>query len=494
MIDGERRNELKSVNEYIESNKSLVRERFRGKYHLQPQIGWMNDPNGFVFFKGRYHMFYQLHPYSDNGGLMYWGHAVSDDLVVWEYLPVALAPDEAYDADGCWSGSAIVVGDRLYLVYTGNCERGGKRVSTQNLAYSDDGVRFFKYAENPVIGEKQAPQGTNLSDFRDPYIWKHENRYYLLIATAEAGAGKIQLYEADDLFHWRYKNVFLRRFGCGECWECPNVLSFEETDLLVCSALAYPHGKYAFWNCNSNVYATGKVDYERGEMSASDFSEIDAGLDFYAAQMIRGNGGTNIMSAWMNVWPRRNVTSELGDGWAGKLILPREVSLKNGKLIQKPVSAVEKYYKATVRVTDVLEGTKSYANVSGQVVRLKISADIKESDRFCVSVFADEKYKTDISYDKKTRLIKADRSYSGYPITAGEKDKSEGRVRYAEYIPENDFLKMEIFLDKSSAEIFFGEGELTMSLLSYNPEQAEKIIFSCEGKAKITIEKNDFVF
>ena len=70
MIDGERRNELKSVNEYIESNKSLVRERFRGKYHLQPQIGWMNDPNGFVFFKGRYHMFYQLHPYSDNGGLM----------------------------------------------------------------------------------------------------------------------------------------------------------------------------------------------------------------------------------------------------------------------------------------------------------------------------------------------------------------------------------------------------------------------------------------
>ena len=100
MIDGERRNELKSVNEYIESNKSLVRERFRGKYHLQPQIGWMNDPNGFVFFKGRYHMFYQLHPYSANGGLMYWGHAVSDDLVVWEYLPVALAPDEAYDADG----------------------------------------------------------------------------------------------------------------------------------------------------------------------------------------------------------------------------------------------------------------------------------------------------------------------------------------------------------------------------------------------------------
>lgn len=484
---------LKEANEYIQANQGTVEGRFRGNYHLQPPIGWMNDPNGFVYYKGMYHLFYQFHPYSANGGLMYWGHAVSEDLISWQYLPVALSPDREYDADGCWSGSAIVEGGRLYLVYTGHYDRNGKRVQTQNLAYSDDGIHFFKYEGNPIIGPSQLPEGTSAADFRDPYIWKREGKYYILVGTMEEGAAKVQLYESDDLFHWSYKNDFLRRTHAGYCWECPSLVSFEETELFVCSPVDYPHGEYAYWNYNSNVYATGKVDYTTGKMQASAFSEIDAGLDFYAAQLIRGKDGKIVMTAWMNMWNRKNVTSLLGDGWAGAQILPREVGLRGGTLIQKPAEAIYGYCKNTVRITDRLEGSRSYENVDGRCVRLKVSADLQEAESFTVSVFVGEECQTDISYEKSTQTVKFDRSKSGYPVTADEREKSEGRYRLAKYPLENGVLEMEIFLDKSSVEIFFGKGELTMSSLSYNAETASGIVFSCKGNALVNIEKNDIV-
>ncbi|MBS5023183.1 MAG: glycoside hydrolase family 32 protein [Firmicutes bacterium] len=484
---------LKEANEYIEANQGTVNGRFRGDYHLQPQIGWMNDPNGFVYYKGNYHLFYQFHPYSADGGLMYWGHAVSEDLVSWKYLPVALAPDRDYDADGCWSGSAIVEGDRLYLVYTGHYDRNGKRVQTQNLAYSDDGIHFFKYEGNPIIGPAQLPEGTSAADFRDPYIWKREGKYYILIGTMEEGAAKVQLYQSDDLFHWSYANDFLRRTHAGYCWECPSLVTLKETDLFVCAPVDYPHGEYAFWNYNSNVYATGKVDYKTGKMQASAFSEIDAGLDFYAAQLIRGKDEKIVMIAWMNMWNRKNVTSWLGDGWAGTQILPREVSLREGKLVQKPAEAIYGYCKNTVRIEDSLEGSRSYENVEGRSVRLKISTDLKEAESFTVSVFVGRDCHTDISYEKSTQTVKFDRSKSGYPITADERDMSEGRYRLAKYPLENGVLEMEIFLDKSSVEIFFGKGELTMTSLSYNAETASGIVFSCEGKTLVNMEKSDIV-
>ncbi|SEJ46602.1 Glycosyl hydrolases family 32 N-terminal domain-containing protein, partial [Azotobacter beijerinckii] len=93
---------------------------YRLGYHLSPPAGWMNDPNGLVYFRGEYHVFYQHHPYSPQWGPMHWGHARSADLVHWEHLPIALAPGDAYDRDGCFSGSAVVEGDTLYLIYTGH--------------------------------------------------------------------------------------------------------------------------------------------------------------------------------------------------------------------------------------------------------------------------------------------------------------------------------------------------------------------------------------
>ena len=111
---------LGKARQYEEKREKEIKETERPAFHLTPRIGWMNDPNGFSYFAGKYHMFYQYHPYSTKWGPMHWGHAVSDDLLHWENLPAALAPDTEYDKDGCFSGSAITREDgRHLLLYTG---------------------------------------------------------------------------------------------------------------------------------------------------------------------------------------------------------------------------------------------------------------------------------------------------------------------------------------------------------------------------------------
>lgn len=163
---------LEEANAFVLEQRKNVNEFYKPLYHFSPPCGWMNDPNGLVYFRGEYHVFYQFHPYSSQGGLMYWGHAKSRNFTTWEHLPIALAPDAPYDKNGCWSGGAIVIEDVLYLIYTGHYDENGERRQTQNIAFSRDGIHFEKYIGNPVIEAASAPMGVSKADFRDPFVWK----------------------------------------------------------------------------------------------------------------------------------------------------------------------------------------------------------------------------------------------------------------------------------------------------------------------------------
>ena len=151
----------------------MIAKEERPDFHLSVRTGWLNDPNGFSYYGGKYHMFYQYNPYNAQWGPMHWGHAVSDDLLHWEYLPAALAPDEAYDRDGCFSGSAVTMDDgSQLLMYTGvlrerQRDGGFREVQTQCLAVGD-GTDYEKYEKNPVLDEKDLPEGCSRNDFRDP--------------------------------------------------------------------------------------------------------------------------------------------------------------------------------------------------------------------------------------------------------------------------------------------------------------------------------------
>ena len=134
---------VERANQFIQKNKDEVNRKFKPKHHFSAEIGWINDPNGFVYFQGEYHLFYQFYPYDSVWGPMHWGHAKTKDFVNWEHLPVALAPDMPYDKDGCFSGSAIVKDDVLWLMYTGNVEQeDGTIRQIQNMAYSKDGSYY----------------------------------------------------------------------------------------------------------------------------------------------------------------------------------------------------------------------------------------------------------------------------------------------------------------------------------------------------------------
>ena len=166
----------RKANQYIDENREKVNQLYRGAFHLLPPIGWMNDPNGFVYFRGEYHLFYQFYPYDSVWGPMHWGHAKSKDLLHWEELPVALAPSESYDKDGCFSGSAIVKDDKLYLLYTGHVDDEEKREETQCLAVSTDGITFEKLPTNPVIHAQHIEGIADIADFRDPKVFEYRRK------------------------------------------------------------------------------------------------------------------------------------------------------------------------------------------------------------------------------------------------------------------------------------------------------------------------------
>jgi beta-fructofuranosidase len=173
------------ADQYILENKINLVPDFRLNYHLMAEYGWMNDPNGFIEYEGQYHLFYQHYPYASKWGPMHWGHAVSRDLIRWEYLPVALAPDEAYDSGGCFSGSAIEKDGKLYLMYTGHVVIVPEvdYIQTQAIAVSEDGVHFTKSPHNPVIGIEQIPEQSSKKDFRDPKVFERGGRYYVVLGS-----------------------------------------------------------------------------------------------------------------------------------------------------------------------------------------------------------------------------------------------------------------------------------------------------------------------
>lgn len=194
-------------------------------------------------FQGKYHFFYQFNPYSGFWSQMHWGHAVSDDLMHWEQLPVALAPSESYDdhpQGGCFSGSAIEKDGKLYLIYTGTANNGNGFEQTQNVAVSEDGIHFKKYEGNPVI---EPPSGIPHDFFRDPKVWEHDGTYYLVCGAQRDGKAQALLYHSPDLLHWDFFNVLFESRGeWGYMWECPDFFPLGDQWVFLCSPWAPAKG------------------------------------------------------------------------------------------------------------------------------------------------------------------------------------------------------------------------------------------------------------
>ena len=279
---------LREARKYEEASGKMIKKDERPAFHLSSRTGWMNDPNGFSYYNGQYHMFYQYYPYDCHWGPMHWGHAISKDLLHWEYLPAALAPDEIYDRDGCFSGSAVELPDgRQLLMYTGVLQErqingGVIDRQTQCIAIGN-GEDYEKYEDNPVLDEKDLPEGSSKVDFRDPKIWRNEDGTYSCVAGSRPadGSGQILLFTSPDGFRWKFKSVLIsNRNRYGKMWECPDFFKLDGKWVLLTSPQDMLPEGFEYHNGNGTLCMLGDFDEEYGTFTEESNQAIDYGIDF----------------------------------------------------------------------------------------------------------------------------------------------------------------------------------------------------------------------
>lgn len=495
--DTARGDRLKRARDYEERFSGSIVSGERPCVHLPARIGWMNDPNGFSYYRGRYHLFYQYYPFETKWGSMYWGHAVSDDLLHWGYLPVALAPDKPYDGGaGCFSGSALALPDgRHMLMYTGVAAAGRKpdgtlaMRQTQCLAFGD-GIDYEKYEGNPVIDEALLPEGMSTEHFRDPKVWIEGDGTFRCVVAGldESGFGQILLFKSEDGLHWDFGCVFARNdMQIGTMWECPDTFELDGVQVLLVSPQnMLPEGD-EFISGNGTLCLLGHRDGETGEFVAESRQAIDYGLDFYATQTMLSPDGRRIMIAWMQNWDSIAMGGE--QSWFGQMTLPRELSVRDGRLYQQPVRELEKARRNRVAYGDVdLEGALSLEGVSGRVIDLLLtvrSSDESEPYReFSIWFAQDERFHTSLSFWPAERMLKLNRKHSGL----------RRAIVYHRTCAVPDFdgtLDLRIVLDRCSVEIFVDGGERVLTMMIPTDHSADRITFFSDGRAVLDVEKYD---
>lgn len=271
-----KKNAVQTADSYIAENLSVLQQTYRHSYHAMPPIGWMNDPNGFIYAFGKYQLFYQFYPYGASWNSMHWGHFTTQDFIHWRLEPTALAPDGDFDRDGCFSGTSVLKDGKLYLMYTSVLAD----IQTQSLAVSSDGIRFEKIGE--VISSNQLPEDALRTEFRDPKVFKRGNAYYALMGSRTMqGEGQILLYRSKDLLKWEFVNVVRRdRLTTRGIYECPDLFEYEGKDVMLLSPQGYETKDWRYENWQSAIYAVGKFDAEKGIFEKEYEDEIDGGFDF----------------------------------------------------------------------------------------------------------------------------------------------------------------------------------------------------------------------
>ncbi|QQE77732.1 glycoside hydrolase family 32 protein [Alicyclobacillus sp. SO9] len=465
---------IKRADAYKNQAAGAVNDRYRPKYHVAPSVNWMNDPNGLVYFQGKYHVFYQYHPFSPYQGPMHWGHVVSDDLVHWSELPIALAPSEDYDENGCFSGSAVVHAGKLYLFYTGHSDSKSPK-EVQCMATSDDGgVSFRKHPLNPIIS---SPPSEASEDFRDPKVWKHNDNWYMVLGTGKNGHGRAVLYQSKNLLDWDYVSVINQSNGVqGYNWECPDVLPFGRKSVFLVS----PEGME---NC-SNLYMVGDLNYETGEFTTEHTARLDEGQDFYAAQSFQDDSGRTIGFGWMNTWGTSMPSQQ--DGWSGALTLPRRLELNpNGQLLSLPVAEMMKLRSNELLTRCNVLLTPRSRNplqaVRGIQLEIEIEYDLDETDADCFGMkfrcAEDGSEESVLKFDRLKSELEFYRSHSG----AGDTTSSTCTVDRGD-----ELLHLQIFLDTSSIEIFVNHGVKVMTNRIYPMPTSDRLeVFSGKGKTLI---------
>ena len=467
-----------------ETSEAVSKGIFRQRYHFMAPAGWLNDPNGCIYHKGIYHLYYQHNPYAPVWGAMHWGHATSTDLVHWQHKPIVLAPSEFYDnhpEGGVFSGSVIENGNGLlYAFYTAATNPGTGFVQTQCMAESsDNGQTFIKFRGNPVIA--QVPEGVS-ADFRDPKVIRYGNYWYMVLGASNGkgartgGEGCACLYRSENLIKWDYRGIIARSEGrYGTMWECPDLFPLNDKWVLIFSPMLMENRKA--------VYFVGEMDFNTPHFTILNDGEIDWGCEYYAAQSLIDDKDRRILMAWQNGWDWMPWWNNFGptatEGWCGCMALPRSVSLDaENRLVSSPISELELLRRDRNTVEGLIVGSEKItipcADPLSFELKIEIDLDRTTALKLYLLLRATSENYTVIIIDFAGKKLCFDRSKSDNGISSG--------VKECDLFLEGGTCKLHLFSDTSSIELFIDEGRTCMSNTVYTicPKQ-KNYVFSDGG-------------
>jgi fructan beta-fructosidase len=470
-------------------------EQHRPQFHFSPDLAWMNDPNGMVYYEGEYHLFYQYYPDSTVWGPMHWAHAVSTDLVHWEHLPIALYPDSL---GYIFSGSAVVDWQNtsgfgvngkpplvaMYTYHNMPWEKAGRQdFQYQAIAYSNDkGRSWTKYRGNPVI-----PNPGKVRDFRDTKVCWHEGskKWIMALATKE----HLKIYGSSNLKEWTFLSDFGEKLGAhGGIWECPDLfpIQIEGTD---------QERWVLIQNLNPGAYQGGSgAQYFIGNFDGTHFTcdssilkqlplWIDYGRDNYAGVTwsdIPATDGRRIHLGWMSNWDYAQVVPT--GVWRSAMTLPRELILRNTsaglRIVSVPVKELSILRSKTTdlhaqALTDSLDLTSTGINAAMCEVELELEFAEGAKNSICwleLKNTLGERYR--VGYDADKNQYFSDRTQSGKKEFS---PKFATKVHTAPRIRTGGPIKIRCFFDRSSCELFADQGEVTLTDIYFPNEDYSTI-------------------
>jgi fructan beta-fructosidase len=480
----------------VSFGQSRYDEPWRPQFHFTPAKNFMNDPNGLVYYKGEYHLFYQHNPQGNVWGHMSWGHAVSTDMVHWRHLQLAIPEEEGKYM--IYSGSAVVdwrnssglceVHDKeerscLITIYTA----AGKDLQTQHLAYSNDrGRTWTNYPGNPIVNLAKP-------DFRDPKVfWYAPEKKWVMVAVL-ADERKLMIFDSPNLKEWKLRSTFGPAGDNAGQWECPDLfeLPVEGTRekkwvLIVNRNPGAPAGG------TGTKYFVGWFDGLQftNETPTSHELWADYGKDFYAtntfADLPKGDS-RKIWMGWISNWQYANVEPTVQ--WRGAQSIPRALGLRrlpDGiRLVQQPTREMKKlrgkeFHLENVSVTEANRRIKE-AGISGDTVEIEAELAPGNAEEMGFRVRKGGAQETLVGISRGQNSVFIDRN------KAGELSYSkEAAGRHSGPIQQTSSVKLQIFVDRSSVEVFANNGEVTLTDRIYPLRHSEGIeLYSLNGSGKI---------
>lgn len=453
-------------------------DRWYPTFHLAAAAGWINDPNGLVHAAGRHQVFFQHHPADATWGPMHWGHASSEDLVTWRREPIALAPSLSEDADGIFSGSAVVTEDgTLRAYYTGNRWRNGRDDSdgvlqVQMLAESTDGVTF---TPRGVVVETP----DDVLDFRDPKVWKEDGTWYMVIGAQSAEhRGQVRQYRSSDGLTWQADGILYEDPDESVYMlECPDLFPLGDHWVLLYGPMttAAPQG-FAGRNGHNAGYVIGDRTAGGGFTPLTDYRPADWGHTFYAPQTYLAPDGRRLMLGWMGGFDRP-LASALTDGWSGQLTVPRELTLgEDLRLRQRPIPELDRLGAGTVdHGAFTLEADEERILLEdADAYEILLEAEPGTAEQLGLLVHrVGESGGTWVSYDDQSGRLVLDRRTS----TGGPGDRG---VRSAP-VDDPSRLQLRVLVDRGSVEVFVGDGEAVLSSLAFPADGPRSLSLRADG-------------